>query len=86
MNTIRIIVGDREYFLSSRQDMDAARASAVEAVRAGGGFVDVVDVSGREIGMLVSAGMELRFEVTTVADDAGASEPSPRTIAYDFDY
>jgi hypothetical protein len=87
MKTIRLIAGDQEYYLATTDAMDVARASALEALRGGGAFLDVVDVAGREITVLVSPGVPLRFEVTDFADDATPSAPSPpRTIAYDFNY
>ncbi|HEV7743282.1 MAG TPA: hypothetical protein VGO65_12780 [Pseudolysinimonas sp.] len=85
MKVIRVIAGEREYYLSSETDLEALKSSALHATRGGGGLVQFVEAGGREVGIIVSAGVPISFEVSEIADDAG--EPGVDLAPFhDFDF
>lgn len=65
-----VSINDRAFALAQGSDIDRIKADLLEAVQAGGQFVDVVIVGNRALSILVTAGIPIVFEVETVpADD-----------------
>ncbi|MCK8609221.1 hypothetical protein [Agromyces sp. C10] len=74
MRVIRIIVDGREYVLPADQDVAGIMTRITDQVRAGGGFVELVDAPGRTLSVLVSPGMSLAIEVRASEDALRGSD------------
>lgn len=74
MRVTRIIVDGREYVLPAEPDVADIMARITEQVRAGGGFVDLLDAPGRALSVLVSPGMRFSIEVHSFDEDHCASD------------
>lgn len=85
MRVIRIIVDGREYALPAQQDVEAIMARITEQVRAGGGFVQLLDAPGRALSLLVSPGMSLTIETSVRDDEVQPSESVPGPAPSWFD-
>jgi hypothetical protein len=64
VNLVRhtVIVGSREFLLTPGEDVAEVKAAVVDAVRAGGGFVDFSVVGNRMVSVLVTAGVHVMFQ------------------------
>ncbi|RWZ59506.1 hypothetical protein ELQ92_11745 [Labedella populi] len=55
-------IGSNSYILAQGHDMNELKAQMLDAVRSGGGFVDVVVFGNRRLSVLVSPGTNVIFE------------------------
>lgn len=87
LRTIRVIAGNREYYLPDTQSLEDVRRAALAAVQAGGGLVDFVDRSARQVSLLVSASLPLAFEVVEREEQADVGDEVPFTnLQLDYDF
>lgn len=64
-----MIVQARRYWLAQGNDIDQLKEAATEAVRDGGGTIDVVVVGNRTVSALLSPGLPVLFECEEVDVD-----------------
>jgi hypothetical protein len=87
MKAIRIIASEREYHLTSEERIENLRGAVVAAVRTGGDVVDFTDSSGREISLLVSAGLPLTIEIIDVGEESEEDDHAPSaSTAFDYEF
>jgi hypothetical protein len=87
LRTIRVITGHRDYYLADPASLDQVRRDVLAAVQAGGGLIDFVDRSGREVTLLVSPNLPLVFEVVERADEPDDGDEGsfvPLQLDYEF--
>jgi hypothetical protein len=66
----KMTVDGNEYFLDADQDVEGAKEQAVEAVRHGGGIVEVLVAGHTTVSVLVSQAMPVTFEQIVAEEDA----------------
>jgi hypothetical protein len=66
MQQVRIMIGmeRREYYLPPGVDVASIQATISDLVRAGGGFLNLIDAPDHTLSVLVSPGMSMTLEVT----------------------
>lgn len=75
MHTTRVAVGTERYVLAPDEDPSALADAVIEAVRAGGAFVDFRLTSGRLVRVLVTASSTISLEtVDWDPEDEGPAE------------
>ena len=62
-------VGSRSYLLAPNAEIEDLKARMLEAIRAGGAFVDVDVLGGRRVSVLVSPGFPVTVEATELEAD-----------------
>ena len=86
MTTIRIIAGEREYHLVSEDRVERPRGAVVAAARTGEDVVTVTASAGREVSLLVSAGLSLTLEIVEVREVSEEDDaPDPGRLGFDDD-
>jgi hypothetical protein len=71
VNLVRqsVTVGRREFLLNPGEDVAAVKAAVVDAVRAGGGFVDFPVAGNRMVSVLVTAGVHVMFQSEQIREE-----------------
>jgi hypothetical protein len=64
-----IIIGGQNHFLAQGVDIDQTKQLALQAMRDGGGLVDLVVLGNRSVTALISPGVTIWFESIEVAPD-----------------
>lgn len=77
MQIHKVTVASREYFLASHETAECLKTAVVEAVKVGGGLVDIALARGGAVSVLISPGVAAFFETIETPDEPDDSDDSP---------
>lgn len=80
----KMTVDGNEYYLDPEQNVDETKNSVVDAVKNGGGLVDIPLVGHATVSVLISQSIPVRFE-TVDADESSESGSSGDDL-WDWEY
>lgn len=83
MHIYKVTVASREYFLASSDAAEHLKTAVVEAVKGGGGLVDIALARGGVVSVLISPGVVAFFETIETPDEP--DDESPQHHAYFHD-
>jgi hypothetical protein len=85
MELHQLAIAERVFVLASPEEAKRARVALVDAVRSGGGFVDLELLGNRLISVLISPGVVTYLEVVETQEDDPGDE-TEWTSLHDWDY
>jgi hypothetical protein len=68
-------IDSREYFLASSDDAERLKVQVLEAIQAGGRFVDARSSSSRHTSVLVTSSTPVAFDIHEATDTAEMGNP-----------
>jgi hypothetical protein len=77
-------IDSREYFLASSEEADRLKGQILEAVHAGGAFVDARSSSSRATSVLVTSSTPVAFDIHEAAEPSDGEDPLKHSFT-DFD-